>query len=162
MEGVKNFLDFPRFSKACNPSRTLIVGSAEDTQYYIDFPGVRGSKIIEELERTIAARVYVHRPGEQLQKLNCHVVYTILLALNFFNDYETLKNRLGDGLAPKVLPMVQVSYIHQTYADPTILAQAYVFMAEMTLSRISMEPSKAICRNSDTNSSGCPTVRIGT
>lgn len=283
-------LDFPRFFKACNPSRTLIVGNAEDRQYYIDFASVRGGKIIEELERTITRispdeptcqlftghigcgkstelqrlrteleqqglhvvyfessqdldmadvditdillaiarqvsasleaigiklkptyfvnlfqemvdflqtpidlgaqaelslgigkitaktqaapklrhqlRQYLEprtnsilqsineellsraiselkrrgkkglvviidnldrvdmRPvtasgrsqpeylfidrGEQLQKLNCHVVYTIPLSLIFSNDYETLKNRLGGGLAPKVLPMVQV------------------------------------------------------
>lgn len=283
-------LDFSRFFKACNPSRTLIVGNAEDRQYYIDFAGVRGGKIIEELGRTITRispdeptcqlftghigcgkstelqrlkteleqqgfhlvyfessqdldmadvditdillaiarqvsasleasgiklkptyfvnlfqeivdflqtpidlgaeaelslgigkitaktqaapklrhqlRQYLEprtnsilqsineellgrailelkrrgkkglvviidnldrvdmRPvtasgrsqpeylfidrGEQLQKLNCHVVYTIPLALIFSNEYETLKNRLGGGLAPKVLPMVQV------------------------------------------------------
>ncbi len=46
--------------------------------------------------------------GEQLRKLNCHVVYTIPLALIFSNDGETLKNRLGGGLTPKVLPMVPV------------------------------------------------------
>ncbi|HEY9852662.1 MAG TPA: P-loop NTPase fold protein [Leptolyngbyaceae cyanobacterium] len=283
-------LDFPRFFKACNPSRTLMVGNAEDRQYYIDFASVRGGKIIEELGRTITRispeeptcqlftghigcgkstelqrlraqleqqgfhvvyfessqdldmadvditdillsvarqvsasleaisiklkpsyfvnlfqevvdflqtpidlaaeaelslgigkitaktqaapklrhqlRQYLEprtnsilqsineellgrakwelkrrgkeglvviidnldrvdmRPvtangrsqpeylfidrGEQLQKLNCHVVYTIPLSLIFSNDYETLKNRLGGGLAPKVLPMVQV------------------------------------------------------
>src|SRR4028118_10781 len=44
--------------------------------------------------------------GDQLRKLNCHVVYTIPLALIFSNDGETLKNRLGGGLTPKVLPMV--------------------------------------------------------
>lgn len=46
--------------------------------------------------------------GEQLRKLKCHVVYTIPLALIFSNDSETLKNRLGGGLIPKVLPMVPV------------------------------------------------------
>ena len=46
--------------------------------------------------------------GEQLRKLNCHVVYTIPLSLIFSNDCETLKNRLGGGLTPKVLPMVPV------------------------------------------------------
>src|SRR4028119_996659 len=46
--------------------------------------------------------------GEQLRKLNCHVVYTIPLSLIFSNDGETLKNRLGGGLTPKVLPMVPV------------------------------------------------------
>ncbi len=46
--------------------------------------------------------------GEQLRRLNCHVVYTIPLALIFSNEYQTLKNRLGGGIAPKVLPMVRV------------------------------------------------------
>jgi hypothetical protein len=46
--------------------------------------------------------------GEQLRRLKCHVVYTIPLALIFSNEYETLKNRLGGGIAPKVLPMVLV------------------------------------------------------
>ena len=46
--------------------------------------------------------------GEQLRRLNCHLVYTIPLALIFSKEYEALKNRLGGGIAPKVLPMVQV------------------------------------------------------
>jgi hypothetical protein len=46
--------------------------------------------------------------GEQLSKLNCHVVYTIPLSLIFSKDCETLKNRLSGGLSPKVLPMVPV------------------------------------------------------
>ncbi len=46
--------------------------------------------------------------GEQLRRLSCHLVYTIPLALIFSNEYETLKNRFGGGISPKVLPMVQV------------------------------------------------------
>jgi AAA ATPase domain len=46
--------------------------------------------------------------GEQLRRLKCHLVYTIPLTLLFSNEYETLKNRLGGGIAPKVLPMVLV------------------------------------------------------
>ncbi|MBW4650991.1 MAG: KAP family NTPase [Kastovskya adunca ATA6-11-RM4] len=46
--------------------------------------------------------------GSQLRRLNCHVVYTLPLDLMFSNEYETLKNRLGGGVAPKVLPMVPV------------------------------------------------------
>jgi len=46
-------LNFRRFFKAANPSRTLDMGKAEDRQYYIDFSSVRGGKIIEELRRTI-------------------------------------------------------------------------------------------------------------
>lgn len=58
-------LDFPRFFKACNPSRTLMVGNAEDRQYYIDFASVRGGKIIEELGRTIT-RISPEEPTCQL------------------------------------------------------------------------------------------------
>lgn len=46
-------LDLPRFYKACNPSRALVAGKAEDQKFYIDFSSVRGSNIIRELERTI-------------------------------------------------------------------------------------------------------------
>lgn len=46
--------------------------------------------------------------GEQLRKLQCHVVYTIPLSLIFSHDSEALKTRLGAGVAPKVLPMVPV------------------------------------------------------
>jgi hypothetical protein len=57
--------------------------------------------------RTQPEYLFIDR-GEQLRKLNCHVVYTIPLALTFSNDCETLRNRLGGGLTPKVLPMVPV------------------------------------------------------
>ncbi len=43
--------------------------------------------------------------GEFLSKLNCHVVYTMPLALKFSNDYGMLTQRFDD---PKVLPMVPV------------------------------------------------------
>ncbi len=46
--------------------------------------------------------------GSQLRRLKCHVVYTIPLSLMFSNEYETLKNRLGGGVAPKILPMVPI------------------------------------------------------
>lgn len=44
--------------------------------------------------------------GEQLRKLNCHVVYTIPLVLNFSNELNSLINRFG--VKPFVLPMVKV------------------------------------------------------
>lgn len=46
--------------------------------------------------------------GTQLRGLKCHVVYTLPLALMFSNEYEALKNRLGAGVAPKILPMVPI------------------------------------------------------
>jgi AAA ATPase domain len=42
--------------------------------------------------------------GEQLKKLNCHVVYTIPLVLLFSNELGALINRFG--VKPMVLPMV--------------------------------------------------------
>jgi hypothetical protein len=46
-------LDLRKFYQACNPSKTLDMGNAEDQRYYIDFSSVRGGEIIEELGRTI-------------------------------------------------------------------------------------------------------------
>jgi hypothetical protein len=46
--------------------------------------------------------------GEQLRKINCHLVYTVPLALNYSNEREALKNRLGGGSSATVLPMVSV------------------------------------------------------
>nr|WP_263012248.1 ATP-binding protein [Laspinema sp. D2d] len=43
--------------------------------------------------------------GEYLTKLNCHLVYTLPLALKFSNSYGMLTQRFED---PKVLPMVPV------------------------------------------------------
>ena len=49
--------------------------------------------------------LFVER-GEQLNQLNCHVVYTIPLLLVFSNALGRLTNRFG--VDPKVLPMVPV------------------------------------------------------
>jgi hypothetical protein len=44
--------------------------------------------------------------GEYLTRLNCHLVYTMPLALKFSNDYGNLTQRFVEE--PKVLPMVPV------------------------------------------------------
>ncbi|NEP13118.1 MAG: AAA family ATPase [Symploca sp. SIO2C1] len=64
-----------------------------------DRPHVSGKSLPEYL--------FVSR-GEQLNSLHCHVVYTIPLVLAFSNEREALKNRLGGGTDPMVLPMVPV------------------------------------------------------
>ncbi|MEM1252776.1 MAG: ATP-binding protein [Cyanobacteria bacterium P01_H01_bin.21] len=46
--------------------------------------------------------------GEQLRKLNCHLVYTIPLSLTFSNDNQMMIGRFGGGVLPKTLPMVPV------------------------------------------------------
>ncbi|MEB3283422.1 MAG: P-loop NTPase fold protein [Lyngbya sp.] len=55
--------------------------------------------------RTQPEYLFVDR-GEQLNKLKCHVIYTIPLVLTFSNDKETLSNRFGSPA--KLLPMVRV------------------------------------------------------
>jgi hypothetical protein len=62
---VNTGLDLGRFYQACNPSKTLVMGNPEDSQYYIDFATVRGGKIIESLQRTIT-RISPNEPTCQL------------------------------------------------------------------------------------------------
>ncbi|NEO25587.1 MAG: AAA family ATPase [Kamptonema sp. SIO4C4] len=57
--------------------------------------------------RSLPEYLFIDR-GSQLRRLNCHMVYTIPLALIFSNEYQTLKNHLGGGVAPTILPMVPV------------------------------------------------------
>lgn len=53
-------LDITRFYKASNPSRPI-----QDARYYIDFSGVRGGDIVQELARTIV-RLSPDEPTTQL------------------------------------------------------------------------------------------------
>ncbi|MGB3789888.1 MAG: ATP-binding protein, partial [Phormidesmis sp.] len=56
--------------------------------------------------RSQSEYLFVDR-GEQLKRLDCHVVYTIPLALIFSDDLPRLSNRFG--IAPKLLSMVPVT-----------------------------------------------------
>ncbi|MBT9315110.1 ATP-binding protein [Leptothoe spongobia] len=57
--------------------------------------------------KTLPEYLFIGR-GEQLGQLDCHVVYTIPLSLMFSNEQQALKNRLGNGSSPLVLPMIPV------------------------------------------------------
>ena len=57
--------------------------------------------------RLLPEYIFIDR-GDQLRQLNCHLVYTLPLGLIFGKKSEILKNRLGGGVDPKVLPMVPV------------------------------------------------------
>ena len=68
--------------------------------------------------------------GEYLTKLNCHMVYTMPLALKFCNDYGMLTQRFLED--PKVLPMVPVQWpdgnVHEEgvhLLQDMVLARAY-------------------------------------
>ena len=58
---------------------------------------------IKYQDKTQPEYLFVDRGG-QLAALQCHVIYTIPLALRFSNDYETLIQRFKKS--PQVLPMV--------------------------------------------------------
>ena len=57
--------------------------------------------------KTLPEYLFVER-GEQLGHLQCHVVYTVPLVLMFSNEHQALKNRLGGGTSPSILPMIPV------------------------------------------------------
>jgi hypothetical protein len=66
--------------------------------------------------------------GEQLNKLKCHVIYTIPLILTFSNDKETLSNRFGSP--PKLLPMVRV-----TEKNGEVCQEGIKLLQQMVLAR---------------------------
>ena len=66
--------------------------------------------------------------GEQLKRLNCHVVYTIPLVLIFSNEFSALTNRFG--VKPLVLPMVAA-----TKRDGSVHRQGIKLLREMVLAR---------------------------
>ncbi|QSJ16634.1 AAA family ATPase [Nostoc sp. UHCC 0702] len=72
--------------------------------------------------------LFVER-GEQLNQLNCHVVYTIPLVLIFSNALGRLTNRFG--VDPKVLPMVPVQLQDGSQFSPgiTLLQQMVMVRA---------------------------------
>ncbi|MBG1260057.1 P-loop NTPase fold protein [Nostoc commune] len=79
--------------------------------------------------RSLPEYLFIER-GEQLRKLNCHVVYTIPLALTFSNDSAELQHRLGGGVAPKMLPMIPVRL-----RSGEIFSQGLAMMQQMVLAR---------------------------
>jgi hypothetical protein len=79
--------------------------------------------------KTLPEYLFVGR-GDQLGQLQCHVVYTIPLALMFSNEQQALKNRLGRGSSPMVLPMVP-AYRKDGSSDPAGLSK----LRQLVLSR---------------------------
>ena len=47
-------VDYKKFFKATDPSKTLLADSDEDKKYYIDFSTVRGGKVVEDLKDNIS------------------------------------------------------------------------------------------------------------
>lgn len=88
--------------------------------------------------RTQPEYLFVDR-GEQLNKLKCHVIYTIPLILTFSNDKETLSNRFGSPA--KLLPMVRV-----TERNGKVCEKGIDLLRQMVLARAfpEVEPQKRV------------------
>ena len=80
----------------------------------------------EGSKRTLPEYLFVDR-GDQLRQLQCHVIYTILLNLAFSNEFELLKNRLGDV---KRLPMIPIQR-----QDGSDFAEGMGLLKQMVLAR---------------------------
>ena len=79
--------------------------------------------------------------GEQLRKLNCHVIYTIPLVLKFSNNTQVLTNRFGGGLEPEALPMIPVCDRYGNKHE-----QGIALLQQMVLARAfpTIEPSQRL------------------
>lgn len=95
--------------------------------------------IVDNLDRVGSQLIPAGRPqneylfierGGDLRNLACHLVYTVPLVLLFSNDAELLKNRLGGGIDPKILPMVPV----QT-RDGQVCEEGLRLLRQMVLGR---------------------------
>ncbi|MEM9119506.1 MAG: ATP-binding protein [Cyanobacteria bacterium P01_F01_bin.56] len=81
----------------------------------------------EKAGKTQPAYLFVDR-GEQLRRLQCHVVYTIPIVLLFSNEAVPLSDRYGAD--PQVLPMVIVRH-----ADERICESGLTLMRQLLLAR---------------------------
>ncbi|MEO0825981.1 MAG: ATP-binding protein [Cyanobacteria bacterium J06635_15] len=84
-----------------------------------NIPGVAG--------RHQPSYLFIDR-GEQLKKLNCHVVYTLPLELVFSSDLGLITNRFG--VVPKVLAMVPVRH-----RDGQLSPEGMVLLRQLVLAR---------------------------
>ncbi|KPQ31876.1 MAG: AAA ATPase domain [Phormidium sp. OSCR] len=87
----------------------------------------RVEKTIKPWGRTQPEYLFVDR-GEQLRQLQCHVIYTMPLALLYSNDLNPLTSRFGTD--PKLLPMVPVRH-----RDGTDHLEGMERMRQMILTR---------------------------
>jgi len=87
--------------------------------------------------KTLPEYLFVERGG-QLNRLQCHVVYTIPLVLMFSNEQEALKNRMGGGTGPSVLPMIPVQLKNGQACEPGLS-----LLRQMVLARAFPDASPA-------------------
>ncbi|MGK7942287.1 MAG: P-loop NTPase fold protein [Crocosphaera sp.] len=92
----------------------------------------RVDNTVKEFGKSQQEYIFIDQ-AEYLQKLNCHLVYTIPLGLLFSNSYGTLTQRFKD---PKVLPMIKTKLRDGSIYEPGIEK-----LKEMILKRVFPELS---------------------
>ena len=131
---LRQYLE-PRTSSILEAINTEVLGKATELLKAKGYAGL--VVIVDNLDRVDSSPkttgrsqpeyLFIDR-GEQLRKLNCHVVYTIPLVLIFSNELSTLTNRFG--VKPTVLPMVKVKAREGTDHD-----EGMKLMRQMVMSR---------------------------
>jgi tetratricopeptide (TPR) repeat protein len=57
--------------------------------------------------RSLPEHIFIDH-SEELRSINCHIVYTVPMSLVLSNENALLQNRLGGGVAPRVLSVIPV------------------------------------------------------
>ncbi|BAZ12939.1 hypothetical protein NIES4071_47730 [Calothrix sp. NIES-4071] len=57
--------------------------------------------------RSLPEHIFIDH-SEELRHINCHIVYTVPMSLVLSNENALLQNRLGGGVAPRVLSVIPV------------------------------------------------------
>ena len=130
---LRQYLE-PRTSSILEAINHEVLGRATELLKAKGYSGL--VVIIDNLDRVDSSKkatgrsqpeyLFIDR-GEQLKKLNCHVVYTIPLELIFSNELSTLTNRFG--VKPMVLPMVKVKALGGADHDEGISLMRKMVMA---------------------------------
>ena len=139
---LRQYLE-PRTSSILEAINTEVLGKATQLLKAQGYAGL--VVIIDNLDRVDSSPkttgrsqpeyLFIDR-GEQLKKLNCHVVYTIPLVLIFSNELSTLTNRFG--VKPTLLPMVKVKA-----RGGAIHEEGLKLMRQMVMARAFPELSEA-------------------
>jgi energy-coupling factor transporter ATP-binding protein EcfA2 len=86
--------------------KTLKKLGKEDLVVIIDDLDRVDNRQMSNSNRTQPEYLFIDR-GNELNRLNCHIIYTIPLVL-LYSDPQNLNQRFGQGIPAKILPMVPV------------------------------------------------------
>ena len=122
LKAINDDLLKPAIQKLKNQGATGLVIIIDDLDKIDD-------RLLAGRKDTLPEYLFVCR-GEQLRNLTCHVIYTIPMSLMFSNKREALRNGMGGGGNPMVLPMVPVRF-----KDGSPCMEGLLALQQMVLAR---------------------------